>query len=233
MKKSTSSTGGGPCSLHLDALHTHLTKPPSLPPSPLQAAKNELKLRTIWYHTAERKARVEQEQVEARRERAKQQEEEKEKEKKVGSSLKMEPVPPGLSPLSSMATASADRFFKDRGAVHVSSMETDDYLTYSIVKEFADAEVETLEEVGMVIEGWLLQGGGGGGGGQGGQGGVRELEEEAEAAVSAPGGLGIEEEGEGGEKEEGGVESSKFCIACRAVLPARAKFCSTCGEAQG
>jgi hypothetical protein len=129
-------------------MHLHGSHSPLLPPS-LQAAKNDLKLRTIWYHTAERKAKVEKEQMEARRERAKQLEEEKEK--KGGSpSLTKEELPPGLSPLASMATASADRFFKDKGAVHVSSMETDDYLTYSIVKEFADAEVETLEEVGMV-----------------------------------------------------------------------------------
>ena len=160
--------------------------------------------------------------MEARRERAKQLEEEKEK--KGGSpSLTKEELPPGLSPLASMATASADRFFKDKGAVHVSSMETDDYLTYSIVKEFADAEVETLEEVGMVIEGWLSQGGQG-------QGGVGELEK----AVSGLGGLGVEENGgEGGKKDGGGAETTKFCIACGAVLPARAKFCSTCGEAQG
>lgn len=207
--------------------YTGLTYPPSFSPS-LQAAKNDLKLRTIWYHTAERKAKIEKEQAEAQKKRAKKQEEQK-KEGPLTSKNEKEALPPGLSHLANMATASADRFFKDKGAVHVRSMETDDYLTHFIVKEFADAEVETLKEVGMVIEGWLSQGGRG----EGEDGHVRALEETAEVAGS---GLGVDAEGKGkGGENIGvrGVEDSKFCIACRAVLPARAKFCSTCGEAQG
>lgn len=200
---------------------------PSSSSSSLQAAKHDLKLRTIWYHTAERKAKVEKEQAEAQNERAKKQGQ-REKEGPLISTHEIKGLAPGLSRLANMATASADRFFKDKGAVHVRSMETDDYLTHYIVKEFADAEVETLKEVGVVIEEWLSQGCRNGGE----EDHVTESGEIAEAAGS---GLGLDAEGkeEGGEKlGRRGVEGTKFCIACRAVLPARAKFCSTCGEAQ-
>lgn len=204
------------------------------------AAKNDLKLRTIWYHTAERKAKVEREQAEARRERAKQQEEGNLHSSSSSSAAystspsskqekKMEALSPGLGPLASMATASADRFFKDKGAVHVSTMDADDYLTHFIVKEFADAEVETLLEIGPLIEGWLLEGG------QGQTIKSNRVEEQPGAAAAAPPAVAVPAMGMSMEYEEKGAgeEGSKFCIACRAVLPTRAKFCSACGESQG
>ncbi len=186
------------------------------------AAKNgDLKLRTIWYHTAERKAKVEREQAEKRRQQAPLGEtttattKKKEEEKAAAA-----PLAPGLGPLASIATASEDRYFQDKGAVQVSTMETDDYLAHFIVKEFADAEVETLEEAGAVIEAWL-------GAEPGGRGGGKRTEA-AQMAPPEPPPPVVAAAGDGDGKAD-----TKFCIVCREILPRRAKFCSSCGESQG
>lgn len=94
-------------------------------------------------------------------------------------------------------------------------MEADDYLAYSIVKEFADAEVETIGEIEGVIQAWI--------------------DKWAMTEKASSGGVKAKGDGESrasiGEGEE--KKTTKFCTKCREVLPIKAKFCSACGEPQG
>ena len=179
------------------------------------AAKSDLKLRTVWYHTAERKAKADREAQ--ARQAARQAS--LDAQRGAGVAAAVEDVtkgngPPSLSTLAAMATEGQDRFFKDKAAVHVTSTEADDFLTYSIVKEFADAEVETIAEMATVLEAWLDEGE------NGNCGAVQAVQQAPAQAPAAAAQAG------------GGDADTKYCIACREVLPKRAKFCSACGEAQ-
>ena len=176
------------------------------------AAKSDLKLRTIWYRTAERKAKAEAgattDDGAAKARRAARQ--------GGGGGGGDGAGAPSLSTLAGMATEAKDRFFRDKGVVQVTATEADDFLAYSIVKEFADAEVETIEEMGSVLDAWLAEGAG-------------AAQAQAVAPASASAAAAAPQES----VQPRGGDDTKFCISCREVLPKRAKFCSACGEAQG
>lgn len=184
------------------------------------AAKNDFKLRTIWFNTAERKAKVEQEEREKGRQAsaaaaaaaAASAKEDSSGGKDDGGSA----PPPGLGSLAAMALDTKDRFFKDKGALHINTMDTDDYLTHFIVKEFADAEVETLQEIAHVIEGWLQQ--------------HREVAGQQLSSASTAAAVADASPVEKPASKAAG--DTKFCIACGEKIPKRAKFCSSCGESQ-
>ena len=167
------------------------------------AAKADLKLRTIWYHTAERKAKKQAEEEEARR--------------KAKSSLDKEELKKDEG-----GDGGGGRYFQDKVAIQVTGTETDDYLAHFIVKEFVDAEVESIGEIEGVIQAWIDE---------------CSMDEKAlaasaiDAAASSSSTLGGKADG-----DKGGVgekATTKFCIACGEKLPVRAKFCSACGEPQG
>lgn len=192
------------------------------------AAKSDLKLRTLWFNTAERKAKAAREaEAQAAARRTKKAEQQGLEAGAGGLDANGRGGgAPSLSTLAAMATEAKDRFFKDQGAVRVTATETDDFLAYSIVKEFADAEVETIEEMGMALEAWLQEGEGDGVV----QAGARE---EGTAAVVHPlrsSGSMPSTGADSGVGADG--DDSKFCISCREVLPKRARFCSACGEPQ-
>lgn len=180
------------------------------------AAKSDFKLRTIWYHTAERKAKVEEEQLAAKRARLEGQEKEN-KDSSRTSAVEGAVGPLKLSSLASTFKTSTEPFFKDKAAVHVSTMETDDYLTHFITKEFVDGEVEDLKEIVPLIDNWVRQG---------------KQRPPKKKAVGGTGSTSDTSSGVDCIEASQDKEESKFCIVCRAILPVRAKFCSACGEKQ-
>lgn len=198
------------------------------------AAKSDLKLRTVWYHTAERRAKAARE-ADARQ-AARREEQQAKAAAAAGTALDAGVGAdggggaPSLSTLAAMATEGKDRYFKDKGSVHVTATEADDFLTYSIVKEFVDAEVATIEEMAAVLEAWLEEGAVGGATGDGGMGA-----QQAQAQAPPPEALAVAPASTSSSTSNGGggVDGeTKFCISCREVLPKRAKFCSACGEPQ-
>lgn len=191
------------------------------------AAKNDFKLRTIWLNTAERKAKVEREEQEKGRQAsaaaaASAKEDSSGGKNDGGSASTTSPPPPGLGSLAAMALDTKDRFFKDKGTLHINTMDTDDYLTHFIVKEFADAEVETLQEIVHVIEGWLQQHREVAGQELSSAGGPSLASAAAAVARATP----VEK------PASKAAEETKFCIACGEKILKRAKFCSSCGESQ-
>jgi hypothetical protein len=119
--------------------------------------------------------------------------------------------------------------------VQVTSTEVDTYLSHFIRRDFVDAEVETLEEIETVIDGWRAAH-------------QEELQRPPPPPPSpeAPvvkkpdmGGWGPEFQGSvwGSGSDDvmaGGEEgkASKFCIACGVSIPVKARFCPDCGEKQ-
>lgn len=197
------------------------------------AAKSDLKLRTVWYHTAERKAKAARE-AEGRQAARRQQQQAAAAPATSEVAAGNGGGPPSLSVLAAMATEGKDRFFKDKGSVHVTATEADDFLTYSIVREFADAEVETIEEMAAVLEAWLEEGVVSGGG-MGAPPTPPPAPASAAEGVAAPASTISSLGGSRRRSGNGGVDdgkATKFCISCRERLPARARYCSACGEPQ-
>ena len=100
-----------------------------------------------------------------------------------------------------------------------------DYLAHTIAKEFADAQCETLEEVGKVIEEWSK---------------AWEMEEKrrkealdtsSEAVSPSSSSPAVQEVKADGDSSSTS-SSSKFCIGCGTRIPVKARFCPACGEKQ-
>lgn len=107
------------------------------------------------------------------------------------------------------------------------SVGADDYLVDSIRSEFADAVVDSFDEISNVLSEWqhnaLRRAEG-----ERTNGETREVQAEMVTVVEVASAAPPEEQ----EETPNASPETKFCVYCGTKLPLPAKFCSSCGEKQ-
>ena len=123
------------------------------------------------------------------------------------------------------------------GVYKMTDMGSEDYLATMIIQDSADASARSLEEVADIIEEWQRKARGEQASGDGAGAAPTSSSSYSSKATKAT--TAAEADGapaRGGEGSEAPPQQRqqqvKYCVECGVQLPAKAKFCSACGEKQ-